>query len=128
MKKNSKIPSPKDEIVKLYKVLSWDGYTRKNTTNAIWWVDREWKQPEELRGKKHLCTNTVLHAFRTEKQARSLFRWSTGGLGRAPILWEAEGVVVREDNNKVGCSFLRVTKFLGPLWGWHDELKKQLIW
>lgn len=131
----------KSKIVTLYKVLSHDGYTRKKKHNAIKWTPGKWERPKPSWDRTpRLCTDAVIHAFRTKEDAERFFRCGQHSVVRPsnPQLWEARGEVAavcgrlveavhgRDDTvtqpcstfRKVGCSRLKVTKCLGSLKGW----------
>jgi hypothetical protein len=100
--------------MQLYKLTSKDGYTRKGESGETWWYPgRRIKKP---RGSYQLCTDTVIHAYRSKELALLLNPLHADFSD--PLLWECEGKVEVEDWGKVGCSML-ITLASIPLPEWY---------
>ena len=108
--------------MKLVKVTTVDGFSGVGCSRkAMKWGKgmMHWKRDRYAPGL--LCSNTVLHAFRTVEAALYYAdAWSLCGFCvDAPklALWEAEGTVCVEDSTKVGCFKLRtIKKIPRPRW------------
>jgi hypothetical protein len=106
--------------MQLYKLTSKDGYTRKGELGETWWYPgRRIKKP---RGSYQLCTDTVIHAYRSKELALLLNPLHADFSD--PLLWECEGKVEVEDWGKVGCSMLiTLTPIPCPDWYLYETLR-----
>ena len=96
--------------MKLYKLTDSEGKTHQDTQ----WGEKKTYIAKKLEQPK-LCTGTVIHAYRDKNLAFLLNPIHANYTN--PILWEAEGEIIVEDWDKVGCSKLTTIKKLSnPLW------------
>lgn len=100
---------------KLYKITDRQNRTRAGHENQTQWFPGEWVVPEPNRylvwhtgPGPSCCTDKVLHAYQTPYHA-ALFN-NTGPDIHPARLWIAQGIVVDERVDKVGCSRLRVVR------------------
>jgi hypothetical protein len=104
----------------LYKITDTGDCTRQGTK---WGVNVTHKKY----GKDHrLCSDTVLHAYRTKMQALLM---NEVGAYQFPLhLWKAVGKVVVEGIDKVGCCSLTTLKRLPvPKWAMNDYLATEMV-
>jgi hypothetical protein len=100
--------------MKLYKLTTQGGYTRKGESN-----ETEWKKgftlTKESCDNPRLCSSDVIHAY-TNCNFAFLMNPIHANLSN-PQLWEAEGEVVVKDWDKVGVfSLTLVNKMDNPAW------------
>jgi hypothetical protein len=98
--------------VKLYKLVDKDGHVY----NVSRWCDKrptygegDTIEANDMGNTPRLCTDTVVHAYTNLSQAflcdvLHCSRWGN----RRGFLYEAEGEVVTESDNKVGCRTLKL--------------------
>jgi hypothetical protein len=91
----------------LYKLTDANGKTRAGQANALQWGPNITHTAK--RGKPFLCTETVIHAYRSPLLA-VLMDPIQGSYGPTAHLWEARGIVATSDGTKVGCKRLKVVK------------------
>jgi len=91
----------------LYKLTYQDGTTRKGEENETQWgrsVTHTAKGKKILGEYRRLCTNQVIHAYRSPEIAA--FANGLHADFGDPLCWSAKGWVVAEDGLKVGCKTL----------------------
>jgi len=105
--------------MKLYKLTDQNYKTRNDT---IWGVGVTYTASN---GEPKLCTNTVIHAYKSVEQALLLNPIHVNIPN--PVVWAAEGEIIIEDFSKVGCKSLTTTSLLQiPRWYKHIETRKRV--
>ena len=89
-------------MTKLYKLTHADGRTH----GGMLWGDGV---THTVKGEPMLCSETVLHAYRSPLLA-VLMDPAQGCFGPEAKMWEAEGEVVIDDSTKVGCQTLTTVR------------------
>jgi hypothetical protein len=88
----------------LYKLTN----SEKMTANNTLWGENTTHHAKE--GEPVLCTDTVIHAYRSPIHA-VIYNPIHANFDK-PLLWEAEGEIAISDNTKVGCKTLMTLKII----------------
>lgn len=110
--------------MKLYKLTDQDGYTRRCCKNEIKWSEGFCLELMKKDNPK-LCSDNVIHAYKNLNLGLLLNPVHADIYN--PLIWEAEGEVVVEDKEKVGCFSLTIIKKIETPYWYIDKEKRKRV-
>jgi hypothetical protein len=100
--------------LKVYKLTTQDGYTRKGEDNETKWA-RGYKLSLPVKDNPELCTADVIHAYKNINLGL-LLNPQHADIAN-PQIWECKGDICVEDWGKCGCFELTtINKIKNPTW------------